>query len=277
MKNPRVSVIIGSYNCEKFIKDTIFSVIDQTFKDWELIVVDDCSTDTTTQKVQEISDVRIRLVKLEENSGRPAVPRNKGIQLAQGEFIAFLDHDDLWLPEKLEKQLKLFDEDKELFLVYAKCYVQKDGQIIDVSPHNPRAGYIFEALYSAHNLMPCSTVMIKNTFGEKKYLFNEDKQLAAIEDYDLWLSITYREKVSFVDEPLCVYRVYAENMSSGMKMNLFFKKYKIVIKKFSHLVPKKVLIRKYISFYKQSYISQLKFALRSLLSRAGSLLINERD
>ncbi|HFF5272228.1 TPA: glycosyltransferase family 2 protein, partial [Acinetobacter baumannii] len=102
-----VSIITPSYNSAKYIGKTIDSVISQTYKKWELIIIDDCSTDSSVEIIKdyENKDNRIKLIQLKENSGA-AVARNTGIQLARGRFIAFLDSDDSWLPEKLEKQLK---------------------------------------------------------------------------------------------------------------------------------------------------------------------------
>ena len=117
MSGPKVSVVIGSYNCEKFIHETVQSVIDQTFRDWELIIVDDCSTDNTCQEISRIKDERIKLIRLDSNSGLPAAPRNVGIKNAKGDYIAFLDHDDIWLPEKLERQVAFLEKNKDIIAV----------------------------------------------------------------------------------------------------------------------------------------------------------------
>ena len=103
----KVSVITPMYNCEKFISETIESVLNQTYTNWEMIIIDDCSTDKSKQIVKQYieRDKRIRLIALNENSGA-AVARNKGIEVSSGRFIAFLDGDDLWEPNKLEKQIQ---------------------------------------------------------------------------------------------------------------------------------------------------------------------------
>ena len=102
----KVSVITPMYNCEKFISETIESVLNQTYTNWEMIIIDDCSTDKSKQIVKQYieRDKRIRLIALNENSGA-AVARNKGIEVSSGRFIAFLDGDDLWEPNKLEKNV----------------------------------------------------------------------------------------------------------------------------------------------------------------------------
>lgn len=247
MKEPKVSVVIGAYNCEKFIRETVQSVIDQSFRDWELIIVDDCSTDSTCQVINQIKDDRIRLIRLEKNSGIPAIPRNVAMKSAKGDYIAFLDHDDLWLPQKLEKQVDFLEKNKDTFLVYTKCVVQKDGRQLRVNPRKPRSGRIFEELFLHSNFIDVMTVMIRNKKEDNPYFFNEDKELAAAEDYALWLSIALKEKISFIDEPLAIYRMHSAGLSKGAFSH--FKRGGPVIKKFSPFVSKTLLLKSYFNYY----------------------------
>ena len=114
--NDLISVIMPSYNTGKYISDSIKSVIDQTYPDWELIIVDDCSTDDTVDVINSFSDPRIILLKNEINSGA-AVSRNRALRAAKGRWIAFLDSDDIWEPEKLEKQISFMEKHPEYDLV----------------------------------------------------------------------------------------------------------------------------------------------------------------
>ena len=107
--NDLVSIIMPSYNTAPYIRETIQSVLDQTYQNWELIIVDDCSTDNTDEVVASIQDDRIRYLKNEKNSGA-AVSRNRALREAKGRWIAFLDSDDLWMPEKLEKQISFMKD-----------------------------------------------------------------------------------------------------------------------------------------------------------------------
>ena len=148
---PKVSVIIPIYNAEKFISGTIESVIAQTYQDWEIIAVDDGSTDKTPEiltKYKKKLSSNLQVI-TQENSG-VSIARNKGIPAARGEYIAFLDHDDLWTPEKLEKQVKLLDSNKELGLVYSDSYVidecgnlEKDTLISSILSRNILRSNVF--------------------------------------------------------------------------------------------------------------------------------------
>lgn len=129
MHTPTVSIIMPLHNAEKYIKQAIKSVIDQTYQDWELIVIDDCSTDKSVEIVESLAkdEPRIRLLHTDAPSGSPAKPRNMGVKEAKGRYIAFLDSDDYWFPKKLEEQLPLF-EDPEAVIVfsdYRKLYEDK--------------------------------------------------------------------------------------------------------------------------------------------------------
>ena len=112
MKNKLVSIITPCYNAASVLSETIGSVRAQTYGEWEMLVVDDCSTDGSDKIAQEYArrDPRIRYLKTERPSGSPTVPRNLGLEAARGEYVAFLDADDLWLPEKLEEQVRFLEE-----------------------------------------------------------------------------------------------------------------------------------------------------------------------
>ncbi|WP_195932056.1 glycosyltransferase family 2 protein [Turicibacter sanguinis] len=121
-----ISIITPVYNSEKYIGDTIKSVLEQTYKNWEMLIVDDCSFDNTEQIIKQFQDSRIKYFKLEENCGA-AIARNKALNLARGNFIAFLDADDMWNPKKLEKQLNFMLEKNYAFTFTAYEILRKDG------------------------------------------------------------------------------------------------------------------------------------------------------
>ena len=132
MKGNKVSIITPLYNSKKLVEDTIKSVIFQSYENWEMIIVDDCSKDNGTKIVEDFAktDKRIKLIKLPKNSGG-AVARNRAIKEAKGKYIAFLDSDDLWHPEKLEKQVKFMEENNYDFTYTWYEKMDEDGNLIN--------------------------------------------------------------------------------------------------------------------------------------------------
>ncbi len=132
-----VSIIMPSWNTEKFISESIQCVVDQTYKNWELLIVDDCSTDNTDGVVKPfLSDSRIKYFHNEENSGA-ALTRNKALREAQGEWIAFLDSDDLWMPEKLEKQIAFMDEHRYVLSYTEYEKIDEDDKPLNIYVSGP--------------------------------------------------------------------------------------------------------------------------------------------
>jgi glycosyltransferase involved in cell wall biosynthesis len=141
MKNPKVSIITPTYNGEKFIERAIKSVLWQTFKDWEMIIVDDGSKDNTVEIVKKYveQDLRIKLIELKENTGGPAIPRTIACKEAKGDYIAFLDQDDLYYPEYLELKIKYLDENPKVTILYslAWSFDENNKKIINVEWGGP--------------------------------------------------------------------------------------------------------------------------------------------
>ncbi|MBR7157068.1 MAG: glycosyltransferase family 2 protein, partial [Bacteroidales bacterium] len=132
MRKPLVSIITPSYNSEKYIDETIQSVIAQTYSNWEMLIVDDCSNDTTRNIVKKyiLSDSRIKLYELPHNSG-PSVARNTAIGKANGTFLAFLDSDDIWFPNKLEEQIAYMLDNNYAFTYTPSIQIDENSQVID--------------------------------------------------------------------------------------------------------------------------------------------------
>ncbi|MDD5072392.1 MAG: glycosyltransferase [Candidatus Omnitrophica bacterium] len=208
---PKVSVVIPAYNCERFIAAAVNSVLGQSYKDYELIVVNDGSTDSTENA---LSGFRSRITYISQKNGGPANARNAGVLAAEGEYVAFLDQDDAWLPDKLGMQVDLFEKKGSLGLVYADEYMLKDGSFNDYGPGNlrtfqfrpPHRGKVFKYLF-AQNFIPTSSVMARKECFSKVGLFNS--ALVPIEDYDRWLRIAAFYEVDFIDRPLVRYRDHA--------------------------------------------------------------------
>lgn len=185
LTKPVVSVIIPVHNGEKYIEQAIRSVIEQNYQNWELIIIDDGSQDSTASIVKQLclEDSRIKFLQNEEKSG-VAKTRNRGIEVSNGKFIAFLDADDMWKPEKLQKQLQLIDE-KNADLVYSSYEIINDkGQTKKREPYVVPETVDFNGLLK-ENVVGCSTVLVKADIA-KKYKFIENFYH---EDFCLWLDI----------------------------------------------------------------------------------------
>lgn len=250
IKQPLVSVIMPTYNYAQFIGDAIESVINQTWQTWEMLIIDDGSTDNTESVVQFYvsKDSRIRYFALGQNSGRAAVARNYGISNSKGKYVAFLDSDDMWKPTKIERQIELLENNENIFLVYTRYIVMKNGTFSKILPKRRklRSGKVFTSLFLSNNFIGSSTVLLRNILKENN-LFDTDIKLRAIEDYALWLKIAKNKHVAYIDDPLVVYREHGSNTSIGIKTYLL--RYLHVVKKNRHNVGKILLTGKYLLIF----------------------------
>lgn len=215
----KVSIITPIYNCEKYIKTSVESVLNQTYKDWELILIDDASTDGSLKIITTFIDTRIKVLKLRNNSG-PAVARNEGIKEASGRFIAFLDSDDLWLPNFLEKSISFMRTNKHS-LVYASCKRVDENLKPLLSDFIVPSKVCYSDLLKT-NSIPCLTTIYDTSSLGKVYQKNIPK-----EDYALWLDIL--KKIDFaygIKEPLAMYRM-RENSRSRNKFKMIFEQFYI--------------------------------------------------
>ncbi|MFH1982565.1 MAG: glycosyltransferase [Pseudomonadota bacterium] len=209
---PRISINLCCYNGEAYLEETLGSIVAQTFTNWELVVIDDGSTDGTGGIVQRYQKSGWPITyHYQKNAGLGAA-RNKAIALSRAPFIAFIDQDDLWLPEKLERQSPLFD-DPEVGLVFCDTIFfnnRGDTQRFYGSAR-PHTGYCFNRLLS-HYALSLETVVIRRTaLGDPDNWF--DIRFNMIEEADLFRRIGYRWKLAMVDRPLAKWRVHADSWS----------------------------------------------------------------
>ncbi|MGB6012363.1 MAG: glycosyltransferase [Desulfobacterales bacterium] len=209
-KNSLVSVIIPTYNRGWIIKEAIDSVLAQDFEDFELIVVDDGSTDNTP----EVLDAYRGTIKVfrQKNKGVSAA-RNRGIAEASGRFIAFLDSDDFWLPQKLSRQVEFFNTTPDALICQTEeVWIRSGARVNPKKRHKKPSGMIFEPSLALCLVSP-SAVMIRRSLLE--IVGNFDETLPACEDYDLWLRITCRFPVYRIDTPLIIKRGGHEDQLSA--------------------------------------------------------------
>lgn len=204
-----VSIITPVYNCEHYIEDTINSILAQTYSNWELILIDDCSTDASVAIIKEkyLQDARIRLISNKANSGA-AVSRNNGIQASKGRFICFLDSDDLWKPSKLENQLA-FQLSHNYAFTYTTYLRQKEGRIVGEIKAKPAVNHT-DLLKTCS--IGCSSVMLDMQQFDRIQFPNIRKR----QDYALWLNLLKKVDYAYgLDKPLTVYLVRNDSISSN--------------------------------------------------------------
>lgn len=210
---PSVSVIIPTHNRRDLLTRALASVLDQTVPATEIIVVDDGSDDGTFEMLlarDECEDVRV--IRLPQNAGVSAA-RNAGIVDSKGEWLAFLDSDDTWLPEKLERQWsELRAQPRGCSVLHCdEVWIRNGRRVNPMKKHEKTGGYIYQACLPLCAISP-SAVMVHRTVFAAVGLF--DEQLPACEDYDMWLRICSRYPVTYVDEPLVVkYGGHADQLS----------------------------------------------------------------
>ena len=207
--NDLVSIITPSYNTAKFIAKTIQSVLDQTYKNWEMIIVDDCSTDNTDDIVAPfLTDKRIKYLKNEKNSGA-AVTRNKALREAKGKWVAFLDSDDLWMPGKLEKQITFMEENGYHFSYTNYSEIDDEDKSLGTLWTGPQK--VGKARMAMFNYMGCLTVMYDKDFVGEIQIADIKKR----NDYAIWVKVVKKCDAYLLDETLATYRV----RKSGSIMN----------------------------------------------------------
>lgn len=222
--NPIISVIVTTFNRSNFLMKTISSILDQTFNDFELIIVNDGSTDNTVEMVKSIDDERVRVISI-ENCGLPAKVRNIGIKNAKGKFIAFCDDDDYWDPFKLGKQLKHFEDETVVGVGSQMKYFGEVDLFRDKRCNKDLYCYFNDVL--DNNIFPLSSIVIRNN----NFKFDENPELRYVEDYDFLLNILRlpSRRLKFLKEPLVYYRIHSQNSSrqiyNVLKANLVIKKY----------------------------------------------------
>ena len=212
--NSLVSIITPNFNSEKYIASTIDSIIKQSYINWELIIVDDCSTDNSLEVINQflVKDTRIKLIKLPNNSGA-AVARNKGIEIAKGEYISFLDSDDTWLKNKLNSQIEFITKNDYEF-IFSSYYSIKEGEESKTLIKAKELVCYNDLL--KNNYIGCLTAMYSvNKLGKVFFPLINKRQ-----DWALWLKITKKGYLAHgLIEPLAIYNDRSNSISSN-KLNL---------------------------------------------------------
>jgi glycosyltransferase involved in cell wall biosynthesis len=270
---PKISIIVPTYNSGRFIRRTILSVLSQFYTDWELLIIDDSSTDNTEELVNEFikRDARIKFFKTLKNSGGPALPKNIGLENARGEYAVFLDHDDEWLPEKLNRQLELFDSSKNDKLGLVFCFVNiKDnyGKLLSKYKKGYR-GNVIKQLANGNFILTSSCVMVRLSSLRKMVFF--DVHFKIFDDWDMWLKLSEAGyEFDVVPQFLVNYIVHGNNACRGndsknrSEFIAIYEKHMTTFLKYNSKETARY------HFYKKNYRLSRKYCFRNILSKEAS-------
>jgi len=224
-----ISIVTPNFNCERFIAQTIESVLAQTYPDWELIIVDDCSTDNSYQIALAYAekDKRIKVIRNEKNSGA-AISRNNALDFAKGEYIAFLDSDDLWEPYKLEKQIEFMQKNDCDFCFSRYDLIDEENFPLRKTARIPEKLSYYKLLH--HDFIGCLTAIYRRGFAEDIRSFNIKNN----NDYGLFLQVVKRaKKARGIKEVLAHYRIRKSSISRNKfkKVKAYFE----LMRKYLHI------------------------------------------
>jgi glycosyltransferase involved in cell wall biosynthesis len=276
-EKPLISIIIPTYNRASFLKEAIESVLAQTYENWELIIVDDGSTDNTSELVKKFTDKRISYL-CQQNTGAP-LARNKGIQKAKGDYIAFLDSDDIWLPQKIQKQLEVFKISRfNPGVVYTGIqYIDYKGSPKKRKKNSLYRGNIFYHLLRK-NLTTTSAILAKKECFDECGLFDEN--LPCRQELDILIRISQYFAIDYVPEILTLERIHEKRITADIdkkikgremlfeKIYLHLKKHRILLAKYLYGTGELYLKRGDLQKGKVYIISSLKTfpLLRSIIA-----------
>ncbi len=215
---PQISIIIPTYNNAPLLKGALNSVTNQTFQDFEVIVIDNCSMDNTKEVVESFGSERIKLMNI-RNEGVIAKSRNLGVKVSEAPLIAFLDSDDLWHPNKLEKCLEIFEQDRGIILVCHDENVTVDGKIIRANICGPYTEPMYDNLLFESNCLSPSAVVVKRDSLLSVGGFNENPNFAGAEDWDLWMRLATIGKFYFLHEVLGEYKIHTGRYSYNIEVH----------------------------------------------------------
>lgn len=250
---PKVSIILPTYNRAKTLHTAIQSVLSQTFSDFELIIIDDGSMDNTEEIVKGFRDDRIKYIKCKENKGAP-IARNIGIRSAEGEYVAFQDSDDEWLPQKLEKQMKIFEAaPADVDIVYTGFWQKKDDRqrYIPYNSVRQKEGDILSELLK-ESFISTQTILLRKKCFERSGMFDEN--LPRLQDWELVIRLAKHYNFKFIDEPLLVAYYTPDSITANCKVHIKALEM-ILAKHFEDFAKdKKILAKRYFYLGELSYL-----------------------
>jgi len=254
---PTVSINLCCYNSEKYIYETIESIVNQTYDDWELVVINDGSTDSTENILKEFINRGYPIKYHYQDNKGLGYSRKEALKYSNGDFIAFIDHDDIWLPDKLKKQIPLFD-DPYVGLVFSDVIFFNDQGVNERYYKRKKywTGMCFRQLLTNYFISLVSTVVRHSAIKEEPYSF--DTRFKMIEEADLFRRIAYKWKLAMINEPLAKWRIHSDSVSWKNGNYLVAHETKIMLEIYDKIIPDfSVRFKKEINILK----SNLNFSL----------------
>jgi len=215
----KVSVIIPAFNAAAFLKEAIDSILQQTYKDIEIIVVDDGSTDNTRSIVESFGD---RIIYIHQQNSGHAIARNTGLKRATGRYFAFLDSDDVWLPEKIKRQVKILEANADAGIVHCDIVkVDLEGNEIKKYPRKIKYfhGNMFPYILTRRGHIATSSAIFKKECIERCGYLDETVREWGSEDREFWLRLCKHFKVEYIDKPLVKYRLRSKSLSRSRDLS----------------------------------------------------------
>ena len=267
---PLISVVIPAYNSEKTIGETVRSVLAQTMDEFEIIVINDGSQDGTLEQLNEISDARLTVLSY-ENSG-VAVSRNRGIAAAKGEYIAFLDADDLWVPEKLAYQYQALENVPTAAVAYSWTdYIDDEGSFLRSGMRPSFSGNVYQKLLTSNFLECGSNPMVRRSAFQHVGVF--DQELPPSEDWDMWLRLAKSYEFVLVSLPQVLYRISTTSASFNLERHET-SKIKALEKAFKEAPPETYRLKRQCmsNFYRYLTFKALDTSMDSISNRHRGFL-----
>jgi len=217
---PKVTVITPAYNAERYLEKTVASLLAQSFQDWELVIVDDGSTDSTPRILESFTDKRIKTI--HQKNGGEARARNTGLENAAGEYIAFLDADDLYLPNALEDLSAFLDSHPEYSVVYSDGHIcdEEDRPLMRLNEIRSgiQTGNVLENIVISSSIVTVPVCTMTRSSVVREHEIRFDPNLVIGPDWDFWIQIAVHGKFGYLDKVTCMYRVHNSNITKRVDM-----------------------------------------------------------
>ena len=214
--NPFFSVVVPTYNCADLLARALSSIFGQTFQNFEVIVIDNASTDHTGRVLESIDDNRLSVIDV-QNNGNIANSRNLGIQKARGDWIAFLDSDDNWLPEKLETIHAAICGTPGIVLLCHDEWIVVDGVKKSKNRYQPKISNVHESLIFFGNCLSTSAVTLRKDIANKTDGFSERRDFISVEDYEYWIRLARTGEYRFINKVLGEYHIHGSNVTKNIE------------------------------------------------------------